>query len=225
MERETSLDTWLGVDTLIETLLPPEPPAARLAAERCRTHNLPPISVTPAGGRLLAFLARLIGARRVLEVGTLGGYSTAWFQHAVGPEGRITTIEIDPLHARIARETFESAGIGSAVDIRLGPALDVLPTLLPAHHRAFDLAFIDADKPSNPAYISWALRLVRPGGLIIVDNVVRHGAILDARSPDASVQGARRAIEDLGRLVDGLPVVLQTVGAKGYDGMAMAIVP
>jgi predicted O-methyltransferase YrrM len=225
MSTETLQQTWTAVDELIERTLPQDPPATRLAAERAAAAGLPAISVTPPTGRLLAILTRLARARRVLEIGTLGGYSTCWFHHALEPGGSVTTLEIDPQHARIARETFELAGIAHAIDLRLGRALDVLPTLLPAHARAFDVAFIDADKPSNPAYVEFALRLVRPAGLIIVDNVVRHGAILDPVLSDASAKGALQAIADLGRIGGDLATVLATAGVKGYDGLAVAIVP
>lgn len=196
--------------------------ATTLAASR--EAGLPDIAVSPTQGKLLNLLARVQGARNILEIGTLGGYSTLWLAKALPPGGRIITLEADPKHAEVARANISRAGYGNQVQVRLGAALDTLPELERERVGPFDLAFIDADKRSNPDYFQWALKLSRRGGLIIVDNVVREGRVLDAASEDPAVQGVRRLVEMMGRETRVAVTAIQTVGAKGHDGFAIALV-
>ncbi|MQY17351.1 O-methyltransferase [Nocardia macrotermitis] len=186
--------------------------------------GLPAIDVSPAQGKFLHLIARSIGARRVLEIGTLGGYSTIWLARAVGEDGQVISLEFEPRHAEVARENLDRAGVGKRVEIRVGAALDSLPVLAQEEPAPFDLVFIDADKINNANYVQWALRLTRPGSVIIVDNVVRHGAVADAESTDPSVRGSREVIEMLGAEPRLEASVLQTVGSKGWDGFAYAVV-
>jgi predicted O-methyltransferase YrrM len=180
--------------------------------------------VAPNQGKLLQLLALLVGARMILEIGTLGGYSTIWLARALPVGGRLVTLEADPRHAEVARANIDRAGLADVVDMRVGPALDTLPQLEKEGIESFDLIFIDADKQNNPQYLSWALKLSRRGTLIIGDNVVRDGAVIDAASSDPVVQGLRRFFELLGDEPRLSATALQTVGSKGYDGFAMALV-
>ena len=202
-----SHELWTAIDRYVTDLLvdPVSPPAP----------GLPPHEVSPPQGALLELLARATGARRILEIGTLGGYSTSWLARALPPGGRITTLELDPMYAEVAR-----AHLPDSVDVVVGPALETLPKL----EGPFDLIFIDADKRSNPAYLEWALALSRPGTLIVADNVVRGGAIADPDDPDPSVQGVRAFLEALAAEPRLRATVIQTVGAKGHDGFALAVV-
>lgn len=212
--------TWEAVDTYHESLHARDEVMERVLLEASEA-GLPPIQVPPSLGRLLMILARLAGARRILEVGTLGGYSTIWLARGLSPGGIVTTLEIDPRHAAVARANFVRGGLAGRIDLRAGPALETLPSL----QGPFDLAFIDADKANNAAYFEHARRLGRPGGLIIVDNVVRDGRVLDGAAADESVSGVRR----LNQLLSGFAGVefshLQTVGGKGYDGFVIARIP
>jgi predicted O-methyltransferase YrrM len=173
---------------------------------------------------MLHLLARLQGARSILELGTLGGYSTIWLARALPPGGRLVTLEADPRHAEVARANLARAGLADVVELRLGAALDSLPELADAGYGPFDLVFIDADKPNLANYLHWALRLTRPGSLIIVDNVVRGGAVADKDHPDEAVQGTRRLFEALAAEPRLTATAVQTVGVKGYDGLALALV-
>jgi predicted O-methyltransferase YrrM len=192
--------------------------------ERSAAARLPPIAVSPSQGKLLFILARAIAARRILEIGTLGGYSTVWFAKALPAGGRIVTIEVNPSYADVARSNFDRAGVSQNIDLRVGSALTLLPQLAAENGQAFDLSFVDADRVHQSEYFDWAVQLSRPGSLIIVDNVVREGAVIDAASTDASVQGVRRFMEALAadRRVEA--TAIQTVGHKGHDGFAAAIV-
>lgn len=185
--------------------------------------GLPAISVSAPQGRLLQVLVAALGARTVLEIGTLGGYSTTWMARALPPDGRLVTLEAEPRHAAVARETFRLAGIDARVDLRLGSALDLLPALAGEAIR-FDLAFIDADKPNTPEYFDWAVRLCRPGGLIVVDNAVRDGAIADPQSSEAGARAMRRLVDQIAGDTRVTATGLQTVGSKGYDGFIIATV-
>ncbi len=187
-----------------------------------RSPPTPPHDVSALQGKFLHLVARMIGARRVLEIGTLGGVSTLWFARALGAGGRIVTLEADPRHAAIARANLERAGVADRVDLRVGPALDSLPAL--AGEAPFDLVFIDADKPNNPHYLAWALKLTREGGVIIGDNVVRDGAVVDPASSDASVRGVRTFLDAIAGEPRLSATALQTVGAKGWDGFTLAVV-
>jgi predicted O-methyltransferase YrrM len=186
--------------------------------------GLPSIDVSPPQGKFLSLIARIHGARRILEVGTLGGYSTLWFANALPEGGRIVTIERMPKHAEVAKANLERAGVAKLVDIRVGAALEVLAQLEKEITAPFDLVFIDADKANNPHYVEWALKLTRPGSIIIVDNVIRHGEVLNETSDDANVQGTRAAFT----LVASHPrldaTAIQTVGLKGHDGFLLALV-
>jgi len=192
--------------------------AANLAA------GLPAIDVSPLQGKFLHLIARAIGARRILEIGTLGGYSTIWLAKAVGEAGRVVSLEFQPRYAEVARSNLERAALDDRVEIRVGPALDLLPEIEEEKIGPFDLVFIDADKANQDAYLIWALRLSRPGTLIIGDNVVRDGEILDAATKDPPVIGIRSFLDLLGTEPRLSATALQTVGAKGWDGFAMALV-
>jgi len=217
-----STTRWEEVDRyLVETLVG-EDEVLRSAVAASEAAGLPAIQVTATQGRLLELFARMLGARTILEIGTLGGYSTIWLARGLAPDGRVITLERDPKHAEVALRNFARAELSSSIELRLGAALDVLPTL--TTEGPFDLVFIDADKPSLPEYFTWALRLSRPGTLILVDNVVREGDVVNAASEDASVQGVRRMNELIAAEPRVRATVLQTVGAKGYDGLAFVLV-
>jgi predicted O-methyltransferase YrrM len=216
--------TWTAVDEYLDGLLVGQDEALEAALQASREAGLPPINVSPTQGKLLNLLARAIGARAILEVGTLGGYSTIWMARALPPDGRLVTLEIDDRHAEVARANLARAGLAQRVEVRLGRALDSLQRLADEGAGPFGLVFIDADKPNISEYFGWAVRLTRPGSLIVVDNVVRDGAVIDARSRDASVQGVRRLNELMSSEPRVSATVIQTVGAKGYDGFALALV-
>ena len=184
--------------------------------------GLPAIAVTPAQGKFLQMLTEMIRARSILEIGTLGGYSTIWFARALPADGHIITLEVDPVHAEVARKNFARAGLQKMIELRLGNALDTLPLLIEGQAGPFDLIFIDADKTNIPAYFDCALKLSKPGTVIIVDNVVRDGEVVNAKSEDPSVQGVRRFLHLLGREKRVTATALQTVGSKGHDGFAIA---
>lgn len=207
---------------LVETLVADPDSDAALAANKAA--GLPPIDVSPPQGKFLHLLARTVGARSVLEIGTLGGYSTIWLARAVGPEGRVVTLEFAAEHADVARANLERAGVGERVEIRVGAALDSLPVLAEEDPDPFDLVFIDADKVNNSNYVLWALRLTRPGSVIIVDNVVRGGATAEKHSEDPNAQASRELVELLSAEPSLDATVVQTVGAKGWDGFAYAVV-
>ncbi len=217
-------DQWTAVDRYItETLVPPDD-ALDAALQASVDAGLPPIHVAANQGKLLSILAQSIGARAILEIGTLGGYSSIWLARSLPAGGRLITLEIDPEHARIARDNIARAGLSSVVDIRLGRAVDSLAKLAAEGEGPFDFVFIDADKPSNTDYFNWALKLTRPGSLIIIDNVIRNGAVIDAHSTDAAVQGVRKFNQALKAETRVTATALQTVGSKGYDGFAIALV-
>jgi predicted O-methyltransferase YrrM len=211
---------WEDVDRYIADTLVGEDDALRAALAASDAAGLPAINVSSAHGKLLWILARLLGAERILEVGTLGGYSAIWLARGLATGGKLITLEALEKHAAVARKNIERAGLAAAVEVRVGPALDTLPQVL----GPIDLTFIDADKQNNAAYFRWALKLSRPGSLIVVDNVVRDGAVVDARSRDASVQGVRRLNELIAAEPRVSATAIQTVGVKGYDGFAVALV-
>src|SRR5437868_6926167 len=218
---EGSLDRWTAVDRYFADELKLSDPALDAALAANKAAELPAIDVTPNQGKLLQIFAQLAGAKRILEIGTLGGYSTIWLARALPAGGRLITLEFNPKHAEIARSNIARAGLSKIVEIRVGAALDTLPKLEAEMKEPFDLIFIDADKPNNSAYLRWALKLSRPGTLIIVDNVVRDGAVIDANSSDKDVQGARQLFESLASEPPLNSTALQTVGTKGYDGFAL----
>jgi predicted O-methyltransferase YrrM len=211
-------DLWKAVDEYFTGRLLPPDPVLDAALDANVQGRLPAIDVSAAQGALLQMLARSIGARRILEVGTLGGYSTIWLARALPSDGSLVTCEVDPHHAEVASANLKRAGLDGLVDVRVGPALDTLPTL----EGPFDLAFIDADKVSNAAYFEQAVRLSRPGGLIIVDNVVRGGRVVETDDTDPAVVGTRRLVEAVAAEPRVEATVIQTVGAKGYDGFLIA---
>lgn len=217
-------DQWTAVDQYITDLLVPPDPALTEALQASNAAGLPPINVAPNQGKLLYILALCSGARAVLEIGTLGGYSTIWLARALPADGKLITLEANPQHAEVARANIERAGYTSVVEVREGQALDTLPQLAAEGHGPFDLVFIDADKANTADYFAWAVRLTRRGGLIIVDNVVRQGGVIDADSPDENVQGIRRFNTALAAEKRVTATAFQTVGSKGYDGMAIAVV-
>jgi predicted O-methyltransferase YrrM len=215
---------WTAVDDYITGMLLPADTVLEAALEASRAAGLPPIAVTPAQGKLLHILARLQGARRILEIGTLGGYSTIWLGRALPADGKLLTVEVNPEYAKIARENISRAGLDAVVDLRLGPALETLPQIVAEGAGPFDLIFIDADKHNIPKYFEISCGLSRHGSLIIVDNVVRDGRVLDAKSHDPDIQGIRRFNQLLSRKQGVCATALQTVGAKGYDGFAILLV-
>jgi predicted O-methyltransferase YrrM len=222
-------ERWSAVDRYITDLLVPEDSGLDAALRASDAAGLPPIAVTPNQGKLLELIARVQGARTILELGTLGGYSTIWLARALPAGGRLVTLEAEPRYAELARANIARAGFGEIVELRVGPALATLPELVAEGAGPFDLIFIDADKGNYPGYFEWSLKLSRPGTVIIGDNVVRDGAILDpdAYDPargDAVIQGVRRFYELLAAEPRVSATAIQTVGGKGYDGFALAIV-
>lgn len=217
-------EQWEAVDRYFVDALGLSEPALEAALEASDAAGLPAISVAPTQGKLLQLLARLQGATRILEIGTLGGYSTIWLARALPVGGRMVTLEYEPKHAEVARVNLANAGLGDAVEIRIGRALETLPQLVAEGQGPFDLIFIDADKATTPEYVSWALKLACRGSLIVVDNVVRNGAVADASSGSADVQGIRRFFDLVASEPRLTGTALQTVGSKGYDGLALALV-
>lgn len=221
---QRSLDQWAAVDRYFSEQLSLSDPVLDAAMAANRAAELPAIDVAPNQGKLLQLLAQLVASRRILEIGTLGGYSTIWLARALPAGGRLITLEFNPKHAEIARANIARAGLAELVEIRIGAALDTLPKLQNESREPFDLIFIDADKPNNTEYVRWAIKLSHPGTLVIIDNVVRDGAVIDATSTDKDVQGARHLFELLANEPRLSATAMQTVGTKGYDGIAFAIV-
>lgn len=217
-------ELWLAVDSYIADSLIPSDPALDAALADNFAAKLPGIDVAPNEGKFLYLMARLVGARKILEIGTLGGYSTIWMARALPEGGKLVTLEAVPKHADVARNNIARAGLSAVVDLRVAKALDTLPQLERENAGPFDLIFIDADKENNPEYLKWALRFSRQGTLIIVDNVVRDGAVVDEKSPDADIQGTRRMFSMLSAETRLTATALQTVGRKGYDGFVIALV-
>ncbi|MGC4112151.1 MAG: O-methyltransferase [Nocardioides sp.] len=215
---------WHEVDRyFIERLVPEDPALARARSSSTDT-VMPGADVAPNQGAFLAIVAQIAGARRVLEFGTLAGYSTIWLARAVGPAGHVTTFEIDEATAATARENFAAAGVADRIDLVVGPAAESVQELVDQRVPPFDLVFIDADKPSNPVYLDAALRLSRPGTVIIADNVVRNGAVADPDSRDPRVHGTWALVDRLADEPGVTATALQTVGLKGWDGFAIAVV-
>jgi predicted O-methyltransferase YrrM len=217
-------ELWTAVDGYLAGLFAPHDPVLAAALEASAAAGLPAIQVSPAQGKLLHLLARGRNARAILEIGTLGGYSTIWLARGLAPGGKLVTLEADPKHAAVARSNLERAGLAAAVSVRVGPALETLPRLEAEGVGPFDLTFIDADKPNNPQYFEWALRLSRAGSLIVIDNVVRDGQIADAGSDHEAVRSTRRVLELMAAVPRVTATAIQTVGTKGYDGFAIALV-
>jgi predicted O-methyltransferase YrrM len=217
-------DLWTAVDAYIEQNLIPADPILEETHKANAAANLPAIDVSPTQGKFLYLLAKIKVARRILEIGTLGGYSTIWLARALPPEGKLITLEVNPKHAEVARNNIARAGLSSLVEQRIGPALDSLAQLHAENVAPFDLIFVDADKANNPNYLDWALRLSHPGTVIITDNVIREGGILNAADTDPDIQGTRRLFEKLGSNPRLEATALQTVGSKKHDGFAIAVV-
>lgn len=209
---------WSTVDEYLVGALLETDPVLEQALADSHAAGLPAINVAPNQGKLLQLLARMIGARRILEVGTLGGYSTIWLARTLPPEGRLITLEYEPRHAEVARANLSRAGLSGQVEVRVGRAVELLPKLEP--EAPFDFVFIDADKASNPDYFTWALKLSRPGSVIVVDNVVRSGAVTDPQG-DANIQGIRRMMELIAAEPRVTATAIQTVGSKGWDGFCL----
>ena len=206
-------DNLLGRDAILESAL-----------ESSTAAGLPPIAVSPNQGKLLQMLAQIIGARSILEIGTLGGYSTIWMARGLRTGGRVITLEVDARHADVARKNFSRARLDKIIEVREGPALDTLPELFAEGSGPFDLIFIDADKPNIPAYFDWSIKLSHPGTVIVVDNVVRDGEVINARSTDPSIQGVRQFVSQLSGDPRVTGTAIQCVGTKGYDGFAIVLV-
>lgn len=217
--------TWAAVDAYVEGKLVRGDAVLEGALSASRAARLPEIQVSAAQGKFLHLLARSIGARRVLEVGTLAGYSTIWLARALPAGGKVVTLEFEPKHADVARGNFAKAGLSGVIDMRVGRAIDSLPALAKEGAEPFDLAFIDADKESTADYFGWALKLARPGAVIIVDNVVRQGQVADPKCDEPRVRGIQRFVDLVASRPELQATVLQTVGGKGYDGFAVVLAP
>lgn len=217
-------ETWTAVDDYIDGQLVPSDLALDFARQTSEAAGLPQIAVTPSQGKLLHLLARSVGAVNILEIGTLGAYSTIWLARALGEGGRLVTLEADAKHAEVARANIANAELADRVELREGAALDTLPELAAEGLAAFDFIFIDADKENNANYFEWALKLSRPGSMIFIDNVIREGAVADEASDDPMVLGVRRLNDALAKEPRVVATTIQTVGAKGYDGFTLALV-
>lgn len=217
-------DLWSKVDSYISETLVKTDSALNTALASSEAAGLPAINVAPNHGKLLHILARLVNARTILEIGTLGGYSTIWMARALQPGGRLITLEFEPKHADLAKANIARAGLANVVDVRLGVALETLPKIAAENIAPFDLIFIDADKVSTPDYFQWAMRLSRVGTLIVVDNVVRKGEVANAKTDDPAVRGMRGFIELAAAEPRVIATAIQTVGAKGYDGFSIVLV-
>ena len=215
---------WTAVDNYVSHLLAPHDQAMQEVLAASAESGLPEIQVSPAQGKLLHILAHMVNARNILEIGTLGGYSTIWMARALQPGGRVLSLEFNPKHAEVARANFARAGLSDQIEVRVGPALETLPKVAAEGRGPFDLIFIDANKSAMAEYFDWALKLTRPGSVILSDNVIRDGAVIDAVSPDPDVQGVRRFNERLAAEPRVSATEIQTVGSKGYDGFALIVV-
>jgi predicted O-methyltransferase YrrM len=220
----SSQATWTAVDQLFEHHFVPAEDAASAALAASRAAGLPAISVSPSQGKLLELFVRMLGAKRVLELGTLGAYSTIWMANALPNDGKVITFELDPRHATVARANLTHAGLADRVEVRVGSARELLVQLAAQTPPPFDLVFIDADKPNNPHYVRAVMELVHIGSVIIVDNVVRDGRVADLEDDDPRVRGSREALEVLASHPRLRATAIQTVGSKGYDGFAIACV-
>jgi len=217
-------ETWTAVDGYLAEKLIPSDPALDSAQAATAAAGMPAISVSPTQGKLLELLAMTLRAKSILEIGTLGGYSTIWLARGLASGGKIITLEKEPKHADVARANIARAGFAEVVELRVGSALDLLPKLASEDHEPFDLVFIDADKQNIPAYFDWAVTLAHAGSMIIVDNVVRDGDVINADTDDTSTQGVRRFFDRVSTSALVTSTAIQTVGVKGYDGFTLSIV-
>jgi predicted O-methyltransferase YrrM len=213
-------ELWAKVDEYVTRSIVKPDSALHGALTATAEAGMPPIAVSAPQGKMLQLFARMVAARRILEIGTLGGYSTIWLARSLPPGGQVISLELDPKHAAVARSNIARAGVADLVEVKVGPALETLPTL----DGPFDLSFIDADKVNIPAYVDWAIKLGRAGGVIVVDNVVRNGALADEANTDQSVAGVRRLHEMLSQDIRVAATTIQTVGSKGYDGFTLAMI-
>jgi predicted O-methyltransferase YrrM len=214
-------EQWKAVESYLTDHLVPHDPVLEDNLAASEEAGLPAIAVAPNEGKLLHILARMIGAKKILEIGTLGGYSTTWLGRALPEDGKLITLEFDPKHAEVATKNIALAGLSGKVEVRVGKAMESLPVLQSEGQGPFDFIFIDADKQSNPDYFAWAMKLSHPGTLIIVDNVVRDGRIVNEESDDAGIKGVQKLLDDLAAEKRVIATALQTVGSKGYDGFAL----
>jgi len=219
-----NLETWTKVDEYIDQMLVGEDEALKAARRASEEAGLPAIAVTASQGKLLMLTSQMIGAAKTLEIGTLGGYSTIWLARGLAEGGKLVTLEYEAKHAEVARKNIARAGLDGIVELRLGDARKTLPELAKENGGPFDVIFVDANKDSTPEYFEWALKMSRKGSVIIVDNVIRDGAVIDASSEDAGIQGIRRFNEMAAKEKRVSTTAIQTVGSKGYDGFAMALV-
>jgi predicted O-methyltransferase YrrM len=222
--KQSGKPLWIAVDSYFGDLFAPHDEHQDAALKANRKAGLPAIDVSPLQGKFLQFLIHATQARRVLEIGLLGGYSTMWMARALPRGGRIVSLEFDPRHAEVASTNLKRAGLFKRVDIRIGPALESLPLLAKERSGPFDLIFIDADKDNNPHYLDWAIKLSRRGSIIVVDNVARHGQIIESKNPAGDIQGTRRCLEMMASNPRLSAFAMQTVGLKGLDGFAAAVV-
>ena len=223
-EDNLSPETWTAVDRYLTPLLAPNDPALAATIAANAAAGLPAIDVTATQAKLLQLFARMIHARKILEIGTLGGYSTIWMARALPAGGRILSLEYNPKHAEVARANFDRAGLSNVIDVRVGSALESLPKIAAEGLGPFDLIFIDANKSAMAEYFDWALKLSRPGSVIVSDNVIRDGAVIDATNPDPDIQGVRRFNERVAAEPRVSATEIQTVGSNGYDGFALIVV-
>ena len=217
-------ELWAQVDDYLNKTVVQPDEALESALEATAEAGMPPIAVSAPQGKLLALLATILGATRILEIGTLGGYSTIWMARALPPDGRLISLEVDPKHAEVARKNIAAAGLDKLAEVRVGAALDLLPQIEKEGVGPFDLSFVDADKVNIPAYFDWCVKLSRPGGVIVVDNVVRSGALANSATTDPSVEGVRALHQMLADDPRVSATTIQTVGSKGYDGFTLAVV-
>ena len=216
--------TFAAVDDYIHGHLVPPDPALDAARSASAAAGLPDIAVTPSQGKLLYLLARSVNAHHILEIGTLGAYSTIWLARALPADGRLVTLEFSPKHAEVARKNIARAGLSEKVELREGPALETLPEIAAEGLAPFDFIFIDADKENNAGYFEWALKLSHPGSFIFIDNVIRDGKVADAKTKDSMILGVRRLNELLAKETRVIATTIQTVGSKGYDGFTLVLV-
>lgn len=219
-----SKETWAAVEHYYGGILAPDDAALEHALQSSEAAGMPRIQVSALQGKLLYLLARMVSARNILEIGTLGGYSTIWMARALPDDGRLITLEANEKHAEVARENFARAGVAGQIELRLGKAQETLPQIAAEGRGPFDLIFIDANRSSLPEYFAWSLRLARRGSVIVVDNVVREGAVLNVESSDADIQGIRQFAEMAAAEKRVSSTVIQTVGSKNYDGFAILLV-
>ena len=215
-------ETWTAVDQYLESALLSRDEALEAALANSNAKGLPQIAVSPSQGKMLHLLAKMQGASRILEVGTLGGYSTIWLARALPTNGHLTTLELDPKHAAVARENLARSNLAALTTVIEGPALDSLAALAATNPTPFDFVFIDADKPNNPSYFDWALKLTRPGSTIIVDNIVRNGDIIDPNASEDRIKGVQTLLAQISTNKNVSATVVQTVGTKGYDGFLLS---